>query len=476
MVWPPHEKVGVIGVLSGPDIMGIVAAGGPFVFALLVLDPVTSLYMFPLWTLPVLAWTLGRWHGVRVRTRVGALLRWWFRRRRSWSAPLRGKQGSPQCLRQVRLVRVNGDATGVVGVSVVKKQSYTVVMAVDSDSVALLSPGERSAMFDKWGDFLSGLCVERDTLGPERVSWTDVHRAADPAALVAYHREHGRAGPATAEFVRHIASFGSVSSEHRVLVSVTITRATSWRLAKHDFRGRNAGEAMAEAAVRVGEGVADTMRSLGFRVGALLSPAEMGRMIVECGDPFAQRPEGLTVLERFGVPERTGPDQLTVERHAVAIDGAYHRSFMIQAPKTRVDTGWMWRPLSVEGPKMLTVVYEAIPPSTADARRDALTTRAKSNIVAEAVSTGRVRTVEQKKAESLSAAERAVANGHGELDGYMLVVISARTIVDLDRRCQLLRNALRQEGRATLRELTAVHDAGWVAALPIGFPVAPAKE
>ena len=233
---------------------------------------------------------------------------------------------------------------------------------------------------------------------------------------------------------------------------------------------------MLAAAVAVGRQVGQELTQRGFTVGPMLSPAELGRMIVQAGDPFETRREDTSPRERFALPERSGPNHTTVERHHLAIDGAYHRVFSIAWPRTQVDADWLWKPLGMEGPKVVTVVFEPVAPSRADARREALTTRATSNNSMIAISRGRIRTTDRRKTQALHSAEQAVAAGHQELDGYGLIVVSARTPQDLNRRCQMLRQKLRETGRAGVRELTGQHDVGFAAALPLGIYVKPSVE
>ena len=76
------------------------------------------------------------------------------------------------------------------------------------------------------------MCVERQTeLTAERVGWTDLHRAADPAALVRYHDLHGVAGPASADYRDHLATFGTLAAEHDVVVWARSPRpaGSGWR-------------------------------------------------------------------------------------------------------------------------------------------------------------------------------------------------------------------------------------------------------
>ena len=99
-----------------------------------------------------------------------------------------------------------------------------------------------------------------------------------------------------------------------------------------------------------------------------------------------------------------------------------------------------------------------------------------SNNTIVAMNRGRVRTTDKRKTQALQSAEQAVAAGHQELDGYGLIVISARTPQDLNRRCQMLRQKLRETGRAGVRELTGQHDIGFAAALPLGIFAKPTVE
>ena len=57
-----------------------------------------------------------------------------------------------------------------------------------------------------------------------------------------------------------------------------------------------------------------------------------------------------------------------------------------------------------------------------------------------------------------------------------MVIISGRTPDEVSRRCQQLRQTLREAGRAGVRELIGQHDFGFVAALPLGVRVKPAVE
>ena len=474
VLWPPDEKVKLIGALSRPEVLGVGIAFGVFGSGIAIGQPIGASVA----AIPVLAWTMLSWRGVPIRTRVVARLRWLVRRDKAWSAPIRNERGTHRCLQGITLHLATDPAGhGAIGVVEAPGGAYTVVMPADCSSLAFLPPAGQAERFDSWGDLLGGLCVEPgSSLTAERIAWTDIHRASDPTALVRYHRDRGVDGPASDDYAHYVSGFGAISSSHHVMLAVTITRAGCLRLARQQgFAGR-AGDVMLAAAVAVGRQVGQELTQRGFTIGGMLSPAELGRMIVEAGDPFETRREETSAKERFAMPERTGPNQTTIERHQLAIDSAYHRVFSIAWPRTKVDADWLWKPLGMDGPKVVTVVFEPIAPSRADARREALTTRAASNNSMIAISRGRVRTTDRRKTQALQSAEQAVAAGHQELDGYGLIVVSARTPEDLNRRCQMLRQKLRESGRAGVRELTGLHDFGFAAALPLGVYVKPSVE
>ena len=474
VLWPPDEKVKLIGALSRPQVLGVGAAFGVFGAGIAVDQPIGA----GIAAIPVLLWTMLSWRGTPIRMRVVDRARWLARRDRVWSATTRGALAPPTCLRGITLhLATDTEHEGAIGVVEAPGGAYTVVIPADCPSLAFLPSAGQAERFDSWGDLLGGLCLEPGAaLTAERIGWTDIHRASDPTALVRHHRELGVDGPASGDYVQYLSGFGAISSSHHVLLAVTITRAGRLRVARQQGFTGGPGEVMLAAAVAAGRQVSQELTRRGFATASMLSPAELGRMIVEAGDPFEARREDPTGRERFAMPERSGPNQVTVDRHQLAIDGAYHRVFSISWPRAKVDSDWLWKPLGMEGPKVVTVVFEPIAPSQADARREALTTRAASNNTIVAMNRGRVRTTDKRKTQALQSAEQAVAAGHQELDGYGLIVISARTPQDLNRRCQMLRQKLRESGRSGVRELTGQHDFGFIAALPLGVYVNPSVE
>jgi len=126
----------------------------------------------------------------------------------------------------------------------------------------------------------------------------------------------------------------------------------------------------------------------------------------------------------------------------------------------------------VDGPKIVTTVFEPVAPSRADRQRDSRRSiGSRNNTSAATEGDGHVRVKNLKKVDALQRAEQAVSEGHGELDAYMVLVVSATSRDELDRRCHSLRRRLRECGHASIRELSGEHDRALAVALPLGVHV-----
>jgi len=481
--WPPPGKVKYLGFLSVPDLIWWAAAVGCAVVGILGGFPWVGLA-----TASVVAmWGRAQLGGVRVRTRARELARWRVRGERSWSAPLRGSSKSSSSGPLLRGLHLSAlaDAGRLVGVVRSRQasllggmSSFTAMFPVECDSTTFLSDGAREQQFGRWGDVLGAQCVERgSSLTAERVTWTDVHRATNPHALQVDHERWGVPGPASEDYREFLSGFGQVAADHVTVVAVTVTSAQLAVARRETGLAGPVDEVLRRAVLQVAKGVRARMAGAGFRVGEMYRPVDVARMVVAAGDPFDVTPGELSGKERFGLPERLGPESVAVHRDSVAIDGAYHRAFVLGWPKTLVRPEWMWRLMSLPGPNMITAVFEAVSPSRADRDREARASRQRANnTIVAARRGGVVRVADSTRDSSLRADEAAVAQGHEELDVYAVVVITARTEVALNARCAELRNVARESGKASVRELRGAHDVGWRLALPLGDRVADAKE
>ena len=467
--FPPSERVNLFGDFSRGELIGAALATSTFGVGAMTGQLVVALVV----TVLIGVWTFTPTRRRPFRLIVPTGARWLLRRDRTWSAPMTGTAIAPGFLRGVE-VQLACDEHGPSPIGVTMTQrAYTVMFSVDRAALTFASDTEQAQALASWGEVLGALCVERNTeMTAERVGWTDVHRAADPAALARYHDTFGVEGPASADYLEHMATFGTLAAEHDVVVWATVTQAGRLRLAKRAGMRGSTTEVMQAAAIRAGNTLRGELADRGFNVGELMSPAEIGRLVMHALDPY--RPvESPTRRERFALAERTMPEsQVTVERNTVIVDRTYHRAFAVQWPSVEVHATWLWKPLSVDGPKIVTTVFEPVAPSRADRQRDSRRSiGTRNNIAAATEGDGHVRVKNVKKVDALARAERAVSEGHGELDAYMVMVVSAASRDELESRCHTLRRRLRESGHASVRELSGEHDRALASALPLGMYV-----
>lgn len=463
--FPPPEKLKLLGNMTRGQIVGVGATLIIGVFAVM-----TKRYWWLLSAPVVLTWTFLPTPARPFRTRVPARLRWMLRREKSWSAPLGGKNKGAPFLRGAKIHlaadKTSSGATGVLEM----RGGFTTVIEVSRESMVFDSEGTQIAMLSEWGAVLGSLCVERGLeLTAERIGWTDVHTAANPGSLYREHQQRAvEGGPANADYYASLENYRELASSHTVYVWVTITRS-SLRAARASGITGAVPEICQQAAVAVGRTVAFELSQRGFRVSALLSPAQLGRLVNEVCDPF--RPdEPVSQRERFGLVDRWGPERVDEQRGHVACDRAFHRGFVLRYPRGDTAATWLWNVLATPGPKVVSTTYLPIPPTIADRQRDGSMIRGRSNMEIQATSgQKRIRVKDRQKFEALQRAEAEVAGGHHELDAVTFIVVAGRTEAELEQRTATMRQAARQASRATLREMVAEHGSVLALALPLGL-------
>lgn len=123
-----------------------------------------------------------------------------------------------------------------------------------------------------FGDVLASICGERSERAISRLSWTDVHGAADPRSLVRHHQAAGVSGPATEEYRAHIGKVAGTAADHRVFVTVTVDRsALKVHASRTTTRSVSAKDLMT-VIVDEGLALARELDQRGFTVGRPLSP------------------------------------------------------------------------------------------------------------------------------------------------------------------------------------------------------------
>lgn len=444
----------VVGAMSGRLVAGVVAAGVVAVVG------------------------AGQWAGVPLRTRIGQRFGWVSSSgSRRWRVPV-GRRRSPvqfpPCLRgfSVEPVAGVGDWQSGPPVGLIKARgSISVVVPVEGPQLALLGEDGVDQRLREWGDVLGSLCAERGEGGIARVSWTDVHAAADSRAAFVYHRDRGRVGSASGDYEDHLEACAADTSDHRVYVTVTLSSGSARRrrsLSPH----RKADYAL--AAVEQTLVVARELSARGYRVGRALSPVEVAQLVRRIGDPWRPRRDVLSAVERLGVPEPddVAPANVVNDRLFVGIDSALHRAYQIDWPNRAVAGDWMWALLAAAGgPKVTTVIFEPVAPSASRHRVEHQLNRLSSDAQVEANRKNRVSARRRAMAAAVADREEELVAGHMEMETFGLVVLAERELAALDQRCQRLEREAVRCGGARLRPLDTLHDVGWAAALPIAMPV-----
>ena len=177
----------------------------------------------------------------------------------------------------------------------------SMIVPVEGPQLALLGTDGIDGQLREWGEVLGSLCTERAEGGIARISWTDVHGAADTRAAFTYHRTHGQPGPASAEYDRHLESFSAGTSDHRVYVTVTLSTGTARRRRSLTERAKADYVTADRRAVRL-----DRSRVVGTRLPgrpAAVAAATVAQLVRRLGDPWRPRRSELSPAERLGVPE-----------------------------------------------------------------------------------------------------------------------------------------------------------------------------
>ena len=92
---------------------------------------------------------------------------------------------------------------------------------------------------------------------------------------------------------------------------------------------------------------------------------------------------------------------MTVQRDAVMVDRAYHRAFAVEWPSVACTASWLWKPLAIDGPKVVTTVFEPVPPSRLTASDSRRSIGSRNNAAAAAEGDGHVRVKNVRKVDAL---------------------------------------------------------------------------
>ncbi|MEQ1703083.1 MAG: SCO6880 family protein [Ilumatobacteraceae bacterium] len=478
--FPATEAPAMVGVLKRDQVMAIgigvmvavaaFSAGAPLIgFAVALVAAGWALLPAPGTGLPLRKW-------------LAAELRWKFgRSAKAWSAPITSEAGRddvPGCLRDVRYLVADpvglwsvGAAIGVVRAG----HEFSVVFPVEGPQIAMLANESQLAQLSRWGVVLSQACSERGEAGVSRISWTDVHGAADPDALIDYHRKFGVDGPTSADYQQFLSGVVTSSATHRTFVTVSVNAR---KVGVLKARGAERIQLMCNAAAEQAMAVATALTDEGFVVGRPLTPLALSRLVQSIGDPYVALPRATTALERAGLPEpgQSGPRHVVPNREWVEVDGAVHRAFQIRFPAREVPGDWLFKLLDVQGPKVITMIYRPVPPTQSINKLDAELARVGSNNEVSRRRKGRVSVRQRREQMSIESREVELVAGHQEVKVVGLVAMCGRDPEEVVNRGKVLQRTAQRQGGARVTPLETQHAEGWAAALPVGVEIGEARS
>ena len=160
----------------------------------------------------------------------------------------------------------------------------------------------------------------------------------------------------------------------------------------------------------------------------------------------------------------------------VAVDGSLHRSFRVATwPLLPVAADWLGPLLGTAGAtRTVTVLLEPVPTSKAARLADREVMSREADADMKERRGFRVSARDRKRMDDVRQRETELTDGHPEFRFIGLVDVTAPTPDALDDACAAVEQAAAQS-LVDLRPLEARHDLGWVASLPLGRTVAPAK-
>jgi hypothetical protein len=367
-------------------------------------------------------------------------------------------------------VNVPGRLAGVGVVHDTAAGSLTAVLKVSGDGqFSLASALEQDARVSGWGDALAAFCRERPTV--RRVAWQEWSRSTTvetpPDGDVLF--------PDTAlQDYRKLVRHAPRSVVHETLVSISVDLAA--------LPARRSGRI---DAVEMGlQTLVEELRLFSARLDAAgllmtppLTPAELNVVVRLRSTPFVEsQSSGLKASLAAGLGVAIGdlaPMAFAEEWDHVRIDRTAHRSWWVEG-WPRVDVPAAWLDLLLLGgacTRVVTVVFEPIPPSKAARAVDEAAVALESAESAKAKRGFRVRVSERRARDEVDRREHELVAGHGDFGYCGLVTVSGRSLAELEDAAADFEQSAGRAG-VLLRPLEGRHGAGWVAALPLGRTVA----
>ena len=413
-------------------------------------------------------------------TRIGWLER---RRRRSWyqPIPLLGSTGTapvalpPQMLGLELLevesswVQTSGRRTGVAVLHDRSAGFVTVVVPVSGDGqFSLSSQDDQDHRVGLWGDALAGFCREGSPV--VRICWQEW------TTNTTKQTEHAIEARATNAVVANAANIyrdllthaAPAAVAHEVLVSITVN------ISARPNTASPALSAAIDALLDEARLFTGRLENAGLKPGSLLSPTEMVRAVRSRSNPGHHVPASRSLAAAAGLSAGDfGPMAVSETFTDCRVDGVLHRTWWVQGwPRLDVPAAWMdMLLLSTDFTRIVTVVFEPVPPSKAARSVDEAAVALEAAESSKVKHGFRVRAIDRRRREEIEAREHELVSGYGDFVYAGFVHVTANDTNELDQRSADVEQTAAHCG-VTLRAVDGRHGAGWVAGLPLGRTLA----
>jgi len=366
---------------------------------------------------------------------------------------------------------------GIAAVRDRKAGTVTAVLRAQGRGFPLSSPGEQDGLLAAWGGALAPFARERAAV--TRVCW---HEWAHPVGADGHRQFLAEVGVAdrhadaeVADYLSLVESQARSTVTHDVLLTVTVDQRRV--RARRNVRSFDAAIEVLVDEIRL---FSDRLATAGLVVDDPLSPAEVSTAVRLRSDPTRAR-QATTLAHSLAATTgreaiEWGPMATERTWGHVAVDGSLHRSFRVATwPLLPVAADWLGPLLSTAGAtRTVTVVLEPVPTSKAARLADREVMSREADADMKERRGFRVSARDRKRMDDVRQRESELTEGHPEFRFVGLVDVAAPDLDTLEDACAAVEQAAAQS-LVDLRPLEARHDLGWVANLPLGRNVTPAR-
>jgi hypothetical protein len=372
-----------------------------------------------------------------------------------------------------------GRSAGAAVVRDKQEGTLSATLRVRGREFALCERDAQERQLHLWGDAIAAFCRERGPVA--RVRWTEW--AAPPGldealTFLDEHAAHNDSSAAIGSYRDLLAQAGPMSTEHEVLVTVTVDQRRL-RLRRRGPADRTV--AAEKALLDEVQLLSSRLESAGLIVDLPLCPGELAGALRARLDPFGvagvpTRRRSLAQLAGFVSVSNAGPLAMRASWDHLRVDRAMHAAYVVaEWPRLEVPPNWM-EPLLLHAGGVRTVAmhYEPVAPSRSQRNVDRETVKLASDEEQRTRSGFRIGARHRRAQSDVLDREAELVAGFGEFEFVGFVIVTAPDLDELDRSCADYEQVAAQAG-LELRRLDGRHDLALACALPIGRGIAPRR-